>query len=184
MSPRLTVSVSERRDHLRGSPYAPVTLLEYGDYECPYCGAVYPIIEELRATMGDAMRFAYRHFPLATAHPHAQSAAAAAEAAGGQEQFWAMHDTLFTRQEALEEEDLVFYAEELGLDVERFAYELDAGIYVPRIREDFSWGVRSGVNGTPTFYINDLRYDGSYDRHSLLVALQEAGAGAGASAER
>src|SRR3984893_5910333 len=120
----LTVPVSEDRDHIQGPPDAPATLLEYGDFECPYCGAAYPIIKDVQARMGDALRFVFRNFPITTSHPHAEQAAEAAEAAGAQGRFWEMHDLLYERQDALEEEDLVERAEILGLDVARFVREL------------------------------------------------------------
>ena len=169
--PRLVLPVGER-DHIRGPVNAPLTLLEYGDFECPHCGAAHPIVEAVRRRMGRRLRFVFRHFPLANIHPHAEAAAEAAEAAGAQGKFWEMHDRLFEHQEALADEDLLAHADALGLDVERFAAELADGTYAPRVRQDFISGVRSGVNGTPTFYINDVRHDGSYDAASLLAALE------------
>ena len=169
--PHLTVPIS-KHDHIRGPQDAPLTLLEYGDYECPYCGAAYPIVADLRARLGPRLRFVYRHFPLTNVHPHAEPAAEAAEAAGAQGRFWEMHDRLFEHQDALESEDLVAHADALGLDVERFVDDLADGVHAPRVRQDFLSGVRSGVNGTPTFYINGVRHDGSYDLASLLGALE------------
>jgi protein-disulfide isomerase len=171
--PRLALPVSGR-DHVRGSATAPLTLLEYGDYECPYCGAAYPIVEQVIQVMGEELRFAYRHFPLAQIHPHAQQAAEAAEAAGAQRRFWEMHDMLLEHQDRLATQHLVGYAAALQLDVPRFARELDAHVHAPRVREDFLSGVRSGVNGTPTFFINGLRHNGGYDLDSLLSALTAA----------
>ena len=171
--PRLVLPVGER-DHIRGPADAPVTLLEYGDFECPFCQAAHPAVEEVRRRVGDQLRFVYRHFPLANVHPHAEAAAKAAEAASAQGRFWPMHDRLFEAQGALTGEDLVAHAVALGLDVERFVRELASGIYAARIREDFMSGVRSGVNGTPTFYVNGVRYDGSIDLGSLLAAVVEA----------
>jgi protein-disulfide isomerase len=140
----------------------------------PSCGAAHPIVEEIRRRMGRRLRFVYRHFPLTNAHPHAELAAEAAEAAGAQGRFWEMHDRRFEHQDALGEEDLVAHAEALGLDLERFARELTDGTHAARVRQDFSSGVRSGVNGTPTFYINDARYNGAYDMASLLGAIETA----------
>ena len=120
------------------------------------------------------MCFTFRHFPLATAHPHAQQAAEAAEAAGAQGAFWEMHDTLFENQQALEDEDLVNYAGQLELDLNQFITDLGTHVYAPRVREDFLSGARSGVNGTPTFFINGLRHDGSYDFDALMVAIGKA----------
>lgn len=161
-------------DHRSGPDDAPVTLVEFGDYECPHCGRAAPIVDEARRQMGDAMRFVFRHFPLSEIHPHAQRAAEAAEAAGSQGRFWAMHDILFENQNALEDQDLIRYATLLGLDTRRFANELDAGVHTERVRQDFLSGVRSGVNGTPTFYVNGLRYDDSWDLPALLENLERA----------
>jgi protein-disulfide isomerase len=124
--------------------------------------------------MGDRLRFAFRHFPLTQIHPHAQQAAEAAEAAATQGRFWEMHDLLFQHQDRLDTQSLLGYAAALELDVERFALELDTHVHIPRIREDFLSGVRSGVNGTPTFFVNGVRHDGGYDLQSLLTALSEA----------
>ncbi len=168
----LTLPVSEERDHIQG-PADAVTLVEYGDYECPYCGAAYPIVKEVQAQMGERLRFVFRNFPIVTSHPHAEQAAEAAEAADAQGAFWQMHDLLYERQRRLADEHLHSYAEELGLDVERFDAELAGHVHAPRVREDFMSGVRSGVNGTPTFYIDGVRHDDSYDVDTLLAALEQ-----------
>jgi NhaA family Na+:H+ antiporter len=170
-SPTLKPPVGDR-DHIRGQADAPVTLVEYGDYECPHCRQVAPIIEELRARFGDRLRYVFRHFPLTTMHPHAQLAAEAAEAAAAQGKFWEMHDLLFERQDALDEGDLIQYAIELGLDAERFERELPDHVYAGRVREDFLSGVRSGANGTPTFFLNGVRYDGPWDLDSLIAEIE------------
>jgi protein-disulfide isomerase len=170
----LTVPVDEGRDHVQGPADAAVTLVEYGDYECPYCGAAYPIVKEVQARMGDRLRFVFRNFPITTSHPHAEQAAEAAESAAAQERFWEMHDVLYENQRHLEDEDLRAYAEQVGLDVERFGKELAEHVHAARVREDFMSGVRSGVNGTPTFYINGLRHDDSYELETLLAALESA----------
>jgi protein-disulfide isomerase len=170
-TPRLTVPVGPR-DHIRGAADAPVTLLEYGDFQCPFCRAAHAEVEGLRRRMGRRLAFVYRHFPLSNLHPRAQPAAEAAEAAGAQERFWDMHDILFERQDALQDEDLLAYAEEVGLDLQGFASDLVNGTHAPRVREDFMSGVRSGVNGTPTFFINGLRYNGPADAGSLLAAME------------
>jgi protein-disulfide isomerase len=174
--PALTVPVSDGRDHIQGSADAPVTLVEYGDYECPYCGAAYPIVKEVQARMGDRLRFVFRNFPITTSHPHAEQAAEAAEAAAAQGSFWDMHDALYENQKRLGDEDLRAYAEELGLDLERFAGELGEHVHEARVHEDFLSGVRSGVNGTPTFYINGVRHDDSYELETLLAAVEQAAA--------
>jgi len=167
---QLTVRVSPR-DHIQGDPHAPMNLVEYGDYECPYCGAAQPIIKAVQRGLGDNLVFAYRHFPLANVHPHAQRAAESAEAASSQGKFWEMHDVLFENQDALEDQDLMEYAAVVGLDVERFMRELEQGIHTGRVREDFKSGVRSGVNGTPALFVNGNRYDGPRDVNSLLYVL-------------
>ena len=170
-SARLVVPVGES-DHALGPETALATLVEYGDYQCPACGQAYPIIKELLDRVGRRVRFVFRNFPLATVHPHAEGAAEAAEAAGAQGQFWAMHDVLFENQEALGGEDLVGYASALGLDEPRFVGELTEHAHAARVREDFVGGVRSGVNGTPTFFINEGRHDGPFDLDSLLGAVE------------
>jgi protein-disulfide isomerase len=170
----LTLPVSEDRDHIQGPPEAAVTLVEYGDYECPYCGAAYPIIKEVQERMGERLRFVFRNFPITTSHPHAEQAAEAAEAAAAQGRFWEMHDLLYENQQHLGGKDLRAYAEQLGLEVEPFDQELAEHVHADRVHEDFMSGVRSGVNGTPTFYINGSRHDDSYDLETLLAALERA----------
>jgi protein-disulfide isomerase len=170
----LTVPVDVDRDHTQGPADASVTLLEYGDYECPYCGAAYPIVKEVQDRMGDRLRFVFRNFPITTSHPHAEQAAEAAEAAGSQGRFWEMHDTLYENQRRLGDADLRSYAAQLGLDLESFERDVAEHVHAPRVREDFMSGVRSGVNGTPTFYINGVRHDDSYELETLLAALEQA----------
>jgi protein-disulfide isomerase len=161
------------RDHLLGSPDdAAIVLLEYGDYECPYCGMAQATVHGLVEALGDRLCLAFRHFPLTQVHPYALHAAEAAEAAAAQGAFWPMHELLYQRQDRLDDESLVEYAGELRLDVDRFADELASGLHEPRVREDFMSGVRSGVNGTPSFFINGERYQGSYDLESMLAALR------------
>ena len=170
----LTMPVTEDRDHIQGPADAPVTLLEYGDYECPYCGAAYPIVKEVQARIGERLRFVFRNFPITTSHPHAERAAEAAEAAATQGSFWRMHDVLYENQKRLGDEDLRTYAQQVGLDLDVFDRELAEHVYAARVQEDFMSGVRSGVNGTPTFYVNGARYDDSYDLDTLLGALEAA----------
>jgi protein-disulfide isomerase len=173
-SPRLTIPVGPN-DHIRGGPEtAPLTLVEYGDYECPYCGAAYPIVKEVERILGDELRSVFRNFPLGDMHPHAVGAAEAAESAAAQGRFWEMHDRLYEHQDRETTEDLIEHARVLGLDVERFKSDLQEHTYEPRIQEDFLSGVRSGVNGTPTFFINGVRHNGGYDLDSLLAALRAA----------
>ena len=170
----LTMPVTEDRDHIQGPADAPVTLLEYGDYECPYCGAAYPIVKEVQARIGERLRFVFRNFPITTSHPHAERAAEAAEAAAAQGSFWRMHDVLYENQKRLGDEDLRTYAQQVGLDLDVFDRELAEHVHAARVQEDFMSGVRSGVNGTPTFYVNGARYDDSYDLDTLLGALEAA----------
>jgi protein-disulfide isomerase len=162
-------------DHVFGPENARVTLIEYGDYECPFCGAAYPIVKEVQSRLGDRLRFVFRNFPITTSHPHAELAAEAAEAADAQRKFWEMHDLLYESQQHLEAADLHRYAEQLGLDVGRFDNELARHVHAERVREDFMSGVRSGVNGTPTFYLNGVRHDGDYELETLLAALDHSG---------
>ena len=169
----LTPPVSAR-DHRQGPDDAPVTLVECGDFECPHCGRAYPIIKDVQAQLGDRLLFVFRYFPITTNHPHAQHAAEAAEAAGAQGKFWEMHDLLFENQQALDDESLVRYAEALGLDVKRFASDMRTHKYAQRVREDFRSGIRSGVNGTPTFFVNGLRYDLPWDAQTLTRVLLAA----------
>jgi protein-disulfide isomerase len=170
---QLTLPVAER-DHSQGPASAPVTLVEYGDYECPYCGAAYPIVKEIQQRLGDRLRFVFRNFPITTAHPHAEHAAEAAEAAAAQGKFWEMHDHLYENQRHLRDDRLHAYAEALGLDVDVFDKELAEHVHADRVHEDFMSGVRSGVNGTPTFFINGVRHDDSYDLETLLSAVERA----------
>ena len=171
MRTQLALPVSEH-DHIQGPAGAPITLVEYGDYECPYCGEAYPIVKDLQKELGDRIRFVFRNFPLTTAHPHAQNAAEAAETAAMQGRFWEMHDLLYENQEKLDEAALIGYASKLGLDVSRFKIELSGHAHAARVREDFMSGVRSSVNGTPTFFINGARHDGSFDFDTLLWVMK------------
>jgi protein-disulfide isomerase len=163
------------RDHVLGPEGVPV-LVEYGDFECPYCGDAYRPVKKVLERMDGRVAFAFRHFPIASKHPHAEHAAEAAEAAGAQGSFWEMHNLLFENQRALEDADLVGYAERLGLDVARFEDELRSGRWADRVREDIESGLRSDVQGTPTFFINGEKYGGFYDTESLTWALEDAGA--------
>ncbi len=160
------------KDHVQGPAHAPVTLVEYGDYQCPFCGEAYLVLKEVKKQMGDDLRFVFRNFPLTEMHPYAFIAAEAAEAAGAQGRFWEMHNMLYGNQEHLEPEALVGYAKALRLDAGRFVREMNAGTYAARIRHDFQTGLMSGVNGTPTLFINGERYDGERDVEALLEVLQ------------
>jgi protein-disulfide isomerase len=171
MDHTLTIPISER-DHLRGSLDAPLHLVEYGDYQCPFCGMAYPVVEEVERVLSDRLCFAYRHFPIVSAHPHALRAAEAAESAGEQGRFWPMHAQLFEHQDQLDDGMLVYHAVHIGLDRQRFIEDLESHRFIPRVREDLSSGARSGVNGTPTFFVNGHRYDGVPEVRSLVEALE------------
>jgi len=172
MSARIPLTLPDpERDHISGSADGLIRLLEYGDYECPFCAEVQPIVKEIQRRLSDDLLFGFRNFPLTNIHPHSEHAAEAAEAAGTQKNFWGMHDTLFENQGSLDDDDLAEYAAELGLDGTRLIREVTSSVYAPRIREDFKSGVRGGVNGTPTFFINGERYDGTLDLKHLLNAL-------------
>ena len=168
---RVQVSGLTDDEWIRGRPDAPVTLLEYGDFECPVCAATRPVLETLLEDESETVRLVYRHFPVTSIHPHAGVAAEAAEAAGAQGEFWYMHDLLFANQDALELPDLRDYAEAIGIDVPRFDRAMQTRRYLQEVRADFRRGVRDGVNGTPTLFINGLRYDGSRDLRSLRAAI-------------
>jgi protein-disulfide isomerase len=167
---KLTLPVAER-DHIQGPIDAPVSLLEYGDYECPYCGEAYPIVKAIQKRLGNRLCFGFRNFPLTNMHPYAAHAAEAAEAAGAQGRFWEMHDLLYENQNALADEYLAQYASALGLDARRLINEILTGAYTERVREDFRSGARGGVNGTPTFFINGARYEGALQAGALMAAL-------------
>ena len=169
---KLRLDIDSNRNHIQGSDTAVVTLLEYGDYECPYCGQAYPIIKQIQNSFGEDLRFAFRNFPITQSHPHAQNAAEAAESAGSQNKFWEMHDYLYEHQQALDDIHLEKYARELRLDLKKFNQDMSEHIYLPRVKEDFLSGVRSGVNGTPCFYINGIRYDDSWDIETFTERLR------------
>jgi Na+/H+ antiporter NhaA len=170
----LSDEIDPDRDYIRGSEDAPVTLVEYGDYECPYCGQAEVVIRELLDSFGDQLRYVWRSLPLNDVHPHAQMAAEAAHAAAAQGAFWQMHDKLLEHQDELTARDLARYAEELGLDVERFWDELRRREYAPRVTEDVASADASGVAGTPTFFINGRRHQGAYDIETLTDAVRKA----------
>jgi protein-disulfide isomerase len=171
---RLAHPVSER-DHALGDPAAPVTLLEYGDFECPFCGRAYPILKRVQQRLGTKLRFVFRNFPIGDSHPHAEHAAEAAEsvaARGGSGAFWAMHDLLFEHQNALDDGSLARYATQAGVDGEAVLEDFREARYSQAVRDSFMDGVRSGVNGTPTLFIDGIRYDGPRDEETLVAALE------------
>ena len=170
---RLSIPVNGN-DHMQGNGDAPWTLVEYGDYECPMCGRAYPIVKRLQERLGDRLKFVFRNFPLREIHPYAEHAAETAEFAATDGQFWEMHDLLFENQETLEDEFLFQLAAEIGLSAHKLRGTLAAETYRNRIDADFRGGIRSGVNGTPTFFINGARHDGSYGFETLLEAIMHA----------
>jgi protein-disulfide isomerase len=169
----LVVPVDPERDHVRGPAKAPVTLVEYGDFECPYCGQAEPVVRELLADYGD-LRYVWRHLPLTDVHPHAELAAEAAEAAARQHKFWDMHDVLLQHQDALTATDLIRYATELGLDAERFTRDMGDRQGAPKVAADVDSADLSNVSGTPTFFINGRRHHGAYDIATLTDAVRAA----------
>jgi protein-disulfide isomerase len=171
---RLKNAVTDR-DHVSGPQSAPVTLVEYGNFECVHCGRAYPVIKEVQKLLGDNLRFVFRHFPTVRTHPHSLRAAEAAEAAGAQEKFWEMHDELFTHQQSLEDHHLSRYARRSGLDAERFARDMAEHTFLKQIEADYQRSLfDEHVTGTPTFYINEVRYTGTTDVESLLGLIKQA----------
>ena len=161
-----------KNDHVQGSPNALIELVEYGDFQCPYCGAAYPVVKKIQKTLGNTLKFVFRHFPLAKVHSMAYPAAVASEAAARQHRFWEMHDIIYERQDELSQYSLLAFAADLRLEMSEFKADLLDESLVDRIDKDFESGVRSGVNGTPSFYINGVKYNGSYDYISLLGAIE------------
>jgi protein-disulfide isomerase len=171
---RLKNAVDER-DHTSGSQTAPVTLVEYGNFECIHCGRAYPVIKEIQRLLGDDLHFVFRNFPTVRTHPHAIRAAEAAESAAAQGTFWEMHDELFTHQQALEDHDLSRYAKRIGLDVEKFARDMAENSFLKKIDAEYQRALfDEHVTGTPTLYINEVRYTGATDVDSLLLAIKQA----------
>jgi formate-nitrite transporter family protein len=169
---KLNNPVTER-DHTSGAATAPVTLLEYGNFECIHCGRAYPVIKQVRKLLGDDLRFVFRHFPTVQTHPHSLRAAEAAEAAGAQEKFWQMHDELFTHQAALEDRHLSRYAKRIGLNLERFTSDMTRNSFLREIDANYQRSLfDEHITGTPTIYLNDIRYTGATDLESLLQAIK------------
>lgn len=161
-----------KRDHIEGKTDAPIELVEYGDYQCPYCGHAYYEIKEVQKKMGVQLKFVFRNFPLSNMHEHAMNAALAAETAGGMGQFWEMHDLLFENQNALGDSHLLNYARELGLNIKKFESDFSNPKYGEKIEEDIESGLRSGVNGTPSFFVNGKKYEGGYSAEDIIEYLQ------------
>lgn len=168
----LKVPVSSA-DHVQGDENAPITLVEYGDYECPHCAAAHPVVKEVQKHFGEQLRFVFRNFPLAQVHPYAQGAAESAEFAGSQGKFWEMHDTIFENQRHITTDGLVRLAEGIGLSGRDLVKALESKTYADRVRADFLGGVRSGVNGTPTFFINGHRHDGRVELEDLIEGIEQ-----------
>jgi len=167
MSNQLTPSVNDH-DHTQGNGKATLVLVEYGDYQCDSCGQAYPILKSIQKTFGDRLMFVFRNFPLSEAHPDAYKAAIAAEAAALQNKFWEMHDAIYENQDQLDWDHLLSYAETIGLDLNRFKEDIETDSVTAKIDDDFESGVRSGVNGTPSFFINNEKYNGSWEEDSLI----------------
>jgi formate-nitrite transporter family protein len=162
-------------DHVDGPQGADLELVMYGDFQCPYCTAAYPIVRRIRDQLAGRLLFAFRHFPLREVHPDAERAAEAAEAAAAQGAFWQMHDRMYESRGLLSRDDLIAHARELGLDAERLASELDSSVHAPRVERDLQSGAASGVSGTPAFFVGGRRHDGSFDAGSLIAALEAVG---------
>ncbi len=170
---KLADPVTEK-DHFQGPFDAPLTLLEYGDYECPHCLHAYPIVKEVQRRLGNRLRFVFRNFPQNSVHPHASVAAQAAEAAAAQGKFWPMHDLLYKNQADLANLNFNHAALKVGLEIYRFEADLSSEIFSHRVRTDFQGGLRSGVDGTPAFFINETRYSGAIEADALVEALDAA----------
>ena len=168
---QLTPPISAE-DHVDGPDRAELELVMYGDFQCPYCTAAFPIVTRIRDQLAGRLLFAFRHFPLRQIHPDAERAAQGAEAAAAPGAFWQMHDRMYESRGALGREDLIHYAEELGLDVERFTTELDSEVHAPRVQRDVDSGLASGVTGTPGFFVGGRQHTGSFDAASLRAALE------------
>ena len=159
-------------DHVEGVDDAAITIVEYGDYQCPYCGQAYPIVKRLQSDFGDSLRLVFRNMPLTNVHPQAELAAETAEAVGLQGKFWPMHDVLFENQRDLSGPAILRYVEDVGADLSQVANALNDGLVQKRVKDDVESGIRSGVNGTPTFFVNGERYDGSWDYDTFHAYLE------------
>ena len=157
---QLTKPVDDEKDHFEGQADAPIILVEYGDYQCPHCGAAYPVIKKIQETFATQIKFVFRNFPLSESHPMAFAAAVATEAAALQDKFWEMHDIIFENQRGLSNEALFRMAKQIGLDVEQFSNDIQKDALSDKVEADFESGIRSGVNGTPSFFVNGTKFDG------------------------
>jgi protein-disulfide isomerase len=172
MSTHLKPPVSEK-DHIHGNHNAPIELVEYGDYQCPHCGRAYPVIKRIQKRLGEKLKFVFRNFPLSEIHPDAFNAALAAEAAALQKKFWEMHDIIFENQQSLETESLLLYAKEIGLNMAQFTKDIQKDELVTKVENDLESGIRSGVNGTPSFFVNGKKYDGDWEEEEFISYLRE-----------
>lgn len=169
MSAHLKPAVSST-DHIQGNAGAPVEIVEYGDYQCPYCGAAYPVIKEIQKKFGNQVKFVFRNFPLSEIHEHANAAALAAEAANLQGKFWEMHDIIYEHQKHLNNDELLAMAKKIGLSISQFQHDIQSEALQQRIDADLESGMRSGVNGTPSFYVNGNKFDGgAEDLENMLL---------------
>lgn len=157
-------------DHVKGNPDAPLEIVEYGDFQCPYCGEAYPQVKALQQRLGNKARFVFRNFPLTQIHKYARAAAIASEAAGAQGKFWEMHDILFENQDKLTDKDLFRYAEKIGLDMNKFRNDFENQTFASKVDRDFEGGIRSGVNNTPSFYVNGQKQDDLNEEELLEVS--------------
>jgi protein-disulfide isomerase len=169
----LLIAAVNERDQVQGNHDAKIELVEYGDYQCPHCGRAYPIIKKLQKALGHNLKFVFRNFPLSNMHPDAMNAAVAAEAAGLQGKFWEMHDMIFEHQNRLLEDDLVSYAQRLGLNIDRFQNDMLSETILSKVEDDFESGMRSGVNGTPSFFINGEKYNNNWEYEPFLDYLKQ-----------
>ena len=160
------------KDHIQGKNTASLELVEYGDYQCPHCGHAYPIIKNIQQSLGVDLKFVFRNFPLSESHPDAFNAAVAAEAAELQQKFWDMHDIIFENQQELSVESLFLYAKTIGLDLNRFKNDIQKNMLAAKVEKDFESGVRSGVNGTPSFFINGKKYNGDWEEDAFSEYLK------------
>jgi protein-disulfide isomerase len=175
MAPHIQLTAPvDKRDHRQGAPTAAVTLVLYGDYECPYTRQASKVVRALQPHFGEQLQFVFRNFPLIQIHPHALHAAEAAEAAAAQGKFWEMYEYIFHHQHTLEDADLLLFANAVGLNAAKFTQDMDEHRFLPRIEEDVESGIQSGVEGTPTFYLNGVLYQGSWEQDPLQAAITHA----------
>jgi protein-disulfide isomerase len=164
--------MNQENEHVQGASNAPVELVEFADFECPYCGKAYYVVKKAQQELGNNLKFIFKNFPLTEMHPYALHAAVAAEAAGAQGKFWEMHDILFENQDSLEDSDILTYAKEIGLDIARFEKDFGMDEYYEKVKNDYNSGIKKGVNGTPTFFINGKKYEGNWMSYEFIDYLK------------